>query len=130
MATTTTIEGATLAGYLGVKEDPAPNGDYTLTGGPEAGTGPLLVYIFPESSGTTGTAFTFYCNGARFAAGSTIVWGGADKPTTLQGANTVSTDIDPVTLAPGTVEVYVRNADAQVSETFYFEVTAPAGRKA
>lgn len=128
MPSTKTIEGATAAGYLGTKTDPAPNSTYSLTGPgePPEPVVPAVDSINPATITVGDPAFELQVNGSGFNAGSIITWDGADEPTTFVSASQITTAIESTaTLVPGTVQIAVRNAGGGVSGQSPLTISAP-----
>lgn len=127
MPTTVTIQGATIAGYLGVKVDPEPNSTYTLTGkGPDP-LAPIIMALSPSSVVAGMLGFTLSCIGAQFASGAIMAANGVDMATTFVSANQVHAPLDTAAITtPKIIDITVRNADGKTSEPFGFEVTASA----
>jgi hypothetical protein len=69
---------------------------------------PVLASIDPETAAIVDPEFTLTATGADFEAGSRIVLGLTDAPTTFVDANTLTTTINPALFAPGDVAVTVR----------------------
>jgi hypothetical protein len=92
---------------------------------------PVLASLNP-SSVTTSTALTVQVNGCGFGGGTTLLWNGSPRPTTLvnSGELTVAISSSDLALAPdqnlSTVIVMVQNADGSVSGPLPFTIINPS----
>ena len=124
MPSTKTLQGATLAGYLGTKTDPAPNSAYSLTGVPPVPAAPVLTAIVPTATTIGNPGFILECNGSGFTDASVIMWDGSPDPTVFVSASKVTTNVETTAiLIPGTVQITVRNAGGAVTAPQTLTVT-------
>jgi len=87
---------------------------------------PVLALIDPDTAVTTDPEFTLTATGSDFEAGSRIVLGLVDAPTTFIDDSTLTTLINPALFLPGDVAVTVRTGPS-VSAASNLTFTAPAG---
>jgi hypothetical protein len=94
---------------------------------PDAADPPVLTALEPAEAAITDPDFEGHIRGTGFTEGTVIVWNNADEPTTFVDATDVWTLVVPSAVtAPTVLDVYVRNADGQVSNVLPFTWTAGA----
>jgi hypothetical protein len=84
---------------------------------------PRLDRLKPATVGMSDPALQLLLIGNAFDDGAVIVFDGADLPTTWLGPSLVSTPLQPATMTPATVSVFVRNPDGTTSNTLTFTIT-------
>jgi hypothetical protein len=71
---------------------------------------PTLASVSPDQVAAGGPGLTLMLTGSQFFPGSTVLWNGANRPTTYQSATLLEADIAANDIAsPGSVAVTVRN---------------------
>lgn len=86
---------------------------------------PVVSTLEPLTASITDANFEGHIRGTGFTEDTVIVWNGADEPTTFVDSTDVWTTVVPsVVTAPTVLDVYVRNADGQVSNIVPFTWTA------
>jgi hypothetical protein len=86
---------------------------------------PQLVALEPASASITDADFEGHVRGTGFTEDTVIIWNGAEEPTRFVDETDVWTMVIPsVVTAPTILDVYVRNADGQVSSILPFTWTA------
>ncbi len=86
-ANVTVFTPPNVAGVGGGISNPAP---FTITPPPPA---PTLISLNPNAANAGGMAFVMTVTGNNFAAGSTVRWNGANRPTIFISANQLSAQI-------------------------------------
>jgi hypothetical protein len=82
---------------------------------------PVLTSLAPPTMHITDPDFEGHLRGTGFTEDSVIVWNGADEPTRFVDSTNIWTMVVPsVVTAPTVLDVYVRNADGQVSNILPF----------
>jgi hypothetical protein len=82
---------------------------------------PQLTALEPSSASITAADFEGHVRGTGFTEGTVIIWNGAEEPTRFVDSTDVWTMVVPsVVTAPTVLDVYVRNADGQVSNIVPF----------
>jgi len=88
--------------------------------------GPSLVSINPASQDASlGMLQVLTCTGSGFEDGAEILFDDVRQVTTFNDSTSVSARVDYSGVPGEKCAVQVRNADGEVSETLYFEFTAP-----
>jgi hypothetical protein len=85
---------------------------------------PVLSSLEPASAESGSEDFRIALSGENFTAGSVIVFGTMDEPTTLEQDGTLTTGVKPSLFAPAVVPVSVRNGPLH-SNSVDFTFTEP-----
>ena len=89
--------------------------------------GPSVVSLSPRSAPAGGPAFTLTVDGSGFAAGASVQWNGAARPTTVVSPTRVTASIAAADIATvGTATVRVVNPGPSTSNAATFTVTGPS----
>jgi hypothetical protein len=88
------------------------------------GPAPVLSSLVPSTASAALGTLTLNLQGNNFVDGDIVRWGGKTKTATLVSATLLTVTIPAYDLVVGTVPVYVRHVDRQVSATLNFTVTA------